>query len=71
MKAYRIETKIAANGALTLNALPFQEGEEVEVIILPSKTKTHTIPTSPVCGKVIEYVDPTEPVAQDDWEANK
>ena len=32
MKAYRVDKKVAANGALTLRGLPFQEGEEVEAI---------------------------------------
>lgn len=71
MKAYRVEKTIAANGALTLQALPFEEGDEVEVIILPSKSKKASVPASPVRGKVIAYVDPTEPVGQDDWEALK
>ena len=71
MLAYRIEKKVDANGALTLNALPFEEGEEVEVIILPAKTKSKTIPVSPVRGKVIDYTEPTKPVAEDDWDALK
>lgn len=71
MKAYRIEKKMAANGALTLRGLPFQEGEDVEIIVIPTKNKKHTIPSSPIRGKVIEYIDPTEPVGQNDWEAIK
>lgn len=71
MKAYRIEKKMTANGALTLQGLPFEEGDDVEVIILSSKKKKQTISQSPVSGRVIEYKDPTEPVGQDDWEAIK
>ena len=71
MKAYRVEKKIAANGALKLNALPFREGEVVEVIILSREEKKGQMATSPLRGKVIEYKDPTEPVAQDDWEVLK
>ena len=40
MKAYRVEKQIAANGELKLSALPFKEGDKVEVIIL-----SHEIPT--------------------------
>ena len=29
------------------------------------------VPSSPLRGKVIEYLDPTEPVAQEDWELLK
>lgn len=71
MKAYRIEKKMTANGALTLQGLPFEEGDDVEVIILSGKEKKHTVSQSIVKGKVIEYKDPTEPVGQDDWEAIK
>ena len=56
MKAYRVEKKIAANGELKLNALPFQEGDEVEVIILSHETVHHP---GTLRGKVIEYL-PTD-----------
>jgi hypothetical protein len=49
--------------------LPFEEGDDIEVIILSGKEKKHTISQSIVKGKVITYKDPTEPVGQDDWEA--
>ncbi len=71
MKAYRVKKKIAANGELKLNALPFQEGDEVEVIILSRKTGSDPVTSSPLRGKVIEYLDPTEPVAIEDWELLK
>ena len=38
MKAYRVEKQIAANGELKLSALPFKEGDKVEVIILSHGT---------------------------------
>jgi len=34
MQAYRVETKVQQPGLLTLDNLPLQVGEEVEVIIL-------------------------------------
>ncbi|MCL0059454.1 hypothetical protein M1O20_03040 [Dehalococcoidia bacterium] len=68
MEAYRVKKKVAANGVLRLNALPFQEGELVEVIVLARKEKVYKPTPSPLRGKVIEYIDPTEPVARDDWE---
>ena len=71
MKAYRVEKKVAANGVLTLRGLPFQEGENVEIIILPSKIQKPALPMSTIRGKVIEYIDPMEPVGQDDWEVVK
>ena len=71
MKAYRVEKTIAANGELTLRALPFQEGDEVEVIILSHEAAPHARTPSPLRGKVLEYLDPTEPVAQEDWDLLK
>ena len=66
MKAYRVEKQVAANGELKLNDLPFQVGEEVEVIILSRERSNASIQPSDLHGKVIEYVDPTEPVAEGD-----
>ena len=71
MKAYRVEKQIAANGELKLSALPFKEGDRVEVIILSHGTGLHPGTPSPLRGKVIEYLDPTEPVTEEDWELLK
>ena len=71
MKAYRVEKQIAANGELKLNGLPFKEGDTVEVIILLHETGSHPVTLSPLRGKVIEYLDPTEPVAEEEWELLK
>ena len=71
MKAYRVEKKITATGELKLKALPFQEGDEVEVIILSHESDSDPATPSPLRGKVIEYLDPTEPVAEEDWELLK
>ena len=71
MKAYRAEKQIAANGELKLSALPFKEGDKVEVIILSYGTGLHSVVPSPLRGKVIEYLDPTEPVAGENGELLK
>lgn len=59
--------KIAVNGELKLSGLPFQEGDEVEVIILSHETGSDSVTPSPLRGKVLEYLDPTEPVTIEDW----
>ena len=67
MEAYRFKTTLTQSGVLTLKNLPFQQGEIIEVIILqagePFPTSAYTLR-----GSVREYLDPTEPVAQDAWE---
>lgn len=67
MKAYRVEKRVAANGTLQLEALPFTAGELVVVIVLSRDAPVAA--RSPVRGQVLEYVDPTEPVAFEDWKA--
>ncbi len=69
MQAHRIETTVQKDGKLVIQDIPFQAGEMVEVIILPVlKSRTHD--KYPLQGTVLEYLNPTEPVASDDWEAN-
>jgi hypothetical protein len=69
MQAYRVETTVAQDGTLTLSNLPLRAGEAVEVIILvqPSVTLGHQ--RYSLRGLPVRYTDPTEPVAQADWEA--
>lgn len=67
MQAYRLETKLTQNSILVLKSLPFREGEVVEVIILV-KTPPPARNRYPLRGLPVTYIDPTEPIAQSDWE---
>lgn len=71
MRAYRIEKVVSQNSILELSALPFQAGEVVEVIILSREDKMPETNRYPLKGQVLKYENPTEPVAQDDWEVLK
>lgn len=71
MNAHRIETVVEANGTIVLKELPFREGEAVEVIVLERKSKPETDNSYPLRGTAYTYIDPTEPVAVDDWDALK
>ena len=66
MLAYRVEKRVATNGVLHLEALPFREGELVEVIVLACEEEEHQSSSLSLRGTVLEYIDPTERVAQDD-----
>ncbi len=69
MQAYHVQTTVANDGSLKLNNLPFPAGESIEVIIL---TRPSTLPRPNLYslrGTPVTYSDPTEPVAQNDWEA--
>ena len=69
MEAFRLDTKLTQDGTLTLNDLPFQAGDTVEVIIVPRAAAAAEQNAGPLRGKVLHYDNPTAPVAQEDWEA--
>ena len=70
MQAYRIETTVAGDGTLTLKALPFPPGERVEVIVLAAPARTTDEKNRyPLWGTPYRYDRPTDPVAEEDWEA--
>ncbi|MGH8070898.1 MAG: hypothetical protein ACRERE_37840 [Candidatus Entotheonellia bacterium] len=69
MQAYRVETTLAQDGTLTLSNLPLRAGEAVEVIILVQSPVVLDHQRYPLRGTPTRYIDPTEPIAQTDWEA--
>jgi hypothetical protein len=65
--AHRVETVLSKDGTLLLEHLPFRAGQAVEVIVLPV---ARPIPAGQsLQGSVLRYDDPTEPVAEADWDA--
>lgn len=71
MQAYRVETIIENDGSVTLQHLPFQAGESIEVIVLPRLAEDNSIERYPLRGQPVQLKDPFEPVAQEDWSAAK
>ena len=70
MQAYRVETTLEQDGMLTLSNLPLRAGEAVEVIIsVQPSCLALDRQRYPLRGMPVHYVDPTEPVAQTEWEA--
>ncbi len=70
MQAHRTEAVIKANGTLTLEELPFKEGDLVEVIVLERQPEAKTDNPYPLRGKLLKYDDPFGPAAPlEDWEA--
>jgi hypothetical protein len=68
MQAYKTAAKIEEEGELRLSDLPFHAGEEVEVILLRREPERPRKNPYPLRGVPIRYDDPTEPVAEDDWD---
>lgn len=69
MDTFRLDTTLTQDGTLTLSDLPFQAGDSVEVIIVARTGASDVQNGYSLRGKVIRYDNPTEPVAQEDWEA--
>ena len=70
MNAHLIETTLTENGKLTLQNLPFNKGDEVEIIILERNSSKLAPNSYPLKGTVISYEKPFEPATSpDDWEA--
>ncbi|MBF0101077.1 MAG: hypothetical protein HQK77_09245 [Desulfobacterales bacterium] len=70
MQAYKTEKILPQNGLLILDDLPFKANDVIEIIILykENKDEKHCYPLR---GKLIEYDNPFEPVAIEDWEVLK
>lgn len=69
MSTHHVETKLTEDGKLTLSDLPFHAGEAVEVIVMSRTTEGPSVDRYPLRNKPIQYIEPTEPVAEEDWEA--
>jgi hypothetical protein len=71
MKACRIETTVSEDKSLLLKEVPFRAGDMVEVIVLSSPERRQAESPYPLRGTPIRYDDPTEPVAESDWDVLK
>ncbi len=71
MQAYAYEHVIGKKGGITLKNLPFNVGEKIEVIIIPRLKPEQGKNRYPFWGKPISYLDPTDPIAEADWEVYK
>ncbi len=71
MKVYAYEYIIGKDGELSLKNLPFNVGEKIEVIIISRSKFEAEKKRYPFWGKPITYLNPTDPVAEADWEVYK
>jgi hypothetical protein len=68
VNVYRVEAKVVGDGMLNLKNLPFQEGDEVEVIIRALRQAKNG-KDYPLRGKPVRYIEPFKSVDEDQWEA--
>ncbi len=64
---HRTETMVEHDGTIILRGLPFHEGEKVIVNITTRKKNTQSMQYS-LRGLPVEYKNPFEPVAENDWD---
>ena len=69
LQAHRVETTLTQDGTLMLDHLPFHAGDAVEVIVLPLANTPLPQGRYSLRGMPIQYERPTEPVAENEWEA--
>jgi len=65
---YRTETKVSRGGKVTITGLPFEQGEEVEVVISRKRVREQDVERYPLRGQPVHYVNPFHGVAEDEWE---
>jgi len=69
MPDYRVETTVSNDRSLTITGLPFEAGDQVEVIVRSQEHPGRNGKRYPLRGKPIRYTDPFRSVAEEDWEA--
>ena len=69
MQTHRITATVPHDKTLTLDELPFPVGQSVEIIIVPRQEQSPRQNGYPLRGTPVTYDDPTDPVAETDWEA--
>ena len=68
MSAHHIEVTLSQDGKLMLDELPFRAGDKVEVIIFARQSTPNGNGYS-LRGQPVNYVNPTDPVAEADWDS--
>jgi hypothetical protein len=63
------ETTVGEHGELVLQDLPFEAGQPVEVLVVSKTAGSTTAAGRSLRDSVIEFREPLEPVASEDWDA--
>jgi len=70
VEAHWRETTVGEHGELILKGLPFEPGQPVDVLVVSKTAESTTAAGSRnLRGSVIEFHEPLEPVASEDWDA--
>ena len=72
MQAHRTRATVSDDGSVTVGGLPFPQGEEVDVVVLPSRQpgESESVGRTSLRGSVRAYARPFEPATDaDEWES--
>ena len=69
VQAFWRDTAAGAQGDLRLEGLPFEPGQPVEVLVISKTAGSAATAGRSLLDSVIEFRDPLEPVASEDWKA--
>jgi len=69
MQAQWRETTVGEHGKLVLEGLPFESGQPVEVLVVSKTAAPTTAGSRSLRESVLEFREPLEPVASEDWDA--
>jgi hypothetical protein len=69
VQAHWRETTVGAHGEVLLQGLPFEPGQPVEVLVVPKTAESAAAWDRSLRDSVLEFRDPLEPVASEDWDA--
>ena len=71
-KQMHVQATVGAHGSVTLDQLPYEPGQQVEVTISPISSQAADHKSRyPLSGLRVEYEQPFESVAADEWDAAK
>ncbi len=71
MQSHHLKAVVSENNALTFEKLPFAVGETVEVIVTLTSSQPNGDNPYPLRGTKMQYHNPTNPVAESDWQASE
>ena len=69
VQAHWTEMIVGEHGELVLQSLPFEPGQPVEVLVVSKSAVPKTAGGPSLRDSVLEFREPLEPVASEDWDA--
>ena len=71
-KQMHVQATVGAHGSVTLDQLPYEPGQRVNVTISPMSSQVADQKSRySLSGLKVEYEQPLESIAADEWEAPK